>query len=56
MKLTAPTKLVFWIATILVLLGLLAFFITIPFVSDYKYWFEVGAFILLWLGVALTGF
>jgi len=56
MRLTAPTKLVFWIATILALLGLLAAFITIPFVSDYKYWVEVAAFVLLWAGVYFKGF
>lgn len=56
MRLTAPTKQVFWIATILALLGLLAFFIEIPFVSDYKYWFEFAAFALLWAGVYFKGF
>jgi len=56
MRLTAPTKLVFWIATALALLGLLAFFVTIPFVSDYKFWFEFVAFALLWAGVYFKGF
>ena len=56
MRLTAPTKVVFWIATAIALLGLLAYFVTIPFVSDNKFLFELVAFILLWAGVYFKGF
>jgi len=56
MKLTPPTKNVYWIATVLAVLGLLGTFVSIPFVSVYAFWFVVVAFVLLWLGVSMKGF
>ena len=56
MKLTPPTKNVYWIATVLAVLGLLGSFVSIPFVSMYYFWFVVVAFVLLWLGVSMKGF
>ncbi|MDK2981189.1 MAG: hypothetical protein PWQ55_1536 [Chloroflexota bacterium] len=56
MRLTPPTKNVYWIATILAVLGLVATFVSIPFVSAYAFWFVVVAFVLLWLGVSMKGF
>ena len=56
MKITAPTKNVFWIATALSVLGLVASFVSIPFVSANAFWFVVIGNVLLWLGVALKGF
>ena len=56
MKLTPPTKNVFWIATVLAAVGLVASFVTIPFVSAYAFWFVVVGFVLLWLGNAMKGF
>ena len=56
MKLTPPTKNVFWIATVLAALGLVASFVAIPFVSTYAFWFVVVGFVLLWLGNAMKGF
>ena len=56
MKITAPTKKVFWIATVLSALGLVSKFVGIPFVSANAFWFIVVGNVLLWLGVALKGF
>jgi hypothetical protein len=56
MRLSAPTKLVFWIATAIAILGLLAAFVPIPFVSDNKFWVEFVAFALLWAGAYFKGF
>jgi len=56
MKLTPPTKNVFWISTVLSALGLVANFVSIPFVSAYAFWFVVVGNVLLWLGNAMKGF
>jgi len=56
MKLTPPTKNVFWISTALSVLGLVASFVSIPFVSANAFWFVVVGNVLLWLGNAMTGF
>jgi hypothetical protein len=56
MKLTPPKKIVFWVATVLAALGLLASFVAIPFVSANAFWFVVVGFVLLWLGNTVKGF
>ena len=57
MKLTPPTKNVYWIATVLAVLGLIGEFTSVvAFLSDYSFWFVVVAFVLLWLGVSMKGF
>jgi hypothetical protein len=56
MRLTPPKKNVFWISTVLAALGLVASFVSIPFVSAYAFWFVVVGFVLLWLGNAVKGF
>ncbi len=56
MKLTPPTKNVFWIATVLAALGLIGNFVSIPFVSAYAFWFVLVGFVLLWLGNTVKGF
>jgi hypothetical protein len=56
MRLTAPTKMVFYVSLVLALLGLVAAFVDIPFVTDYKFWFEFAAFVLLGAGVYFKGF
>ena len=55
MKLSPPTNVVFFLATIFGVLGILAFFMSIPFVSDNKFWFEAAAFALLWAGAFFKG-
>lgn len=58
MRLTPPKKNVFWIATILVVLGVLGKFVPgLPaFFSTYSFWFVLIGFVLLWLGNAVKGF
>ncbi|MDO9546868.1 MAG: hypothetical protein Q7J07_09005 [Pelolinea sp.] len=56
MKISAPTKKVFWISTVLSALGLVASFVSIPFVSANAFWFVVVGNVLLWLGNAMKGF
>ena len=55
MKLNAPKKLTWLIAVVLGLLGLLGYFIAIPFVSVNGFWFVVAGFGLLGLGTSLKG-
>jgi len=56
MRLTPPKKIVFWISTIIAVLGILGTFVAIPFVSSYAFWFVVVGFALLWMGNAVKGF
>ena len=55
-KLTPPTKNVFWISTVLSALGLVARFVNIPFVSANAFWFVLIGNVLLWLGNTMKGF
>ena len=50
MKLSAPKQNTFWVATVLAVLGLLGNLASIPFVSEYAFWFVVVGFIVLWIG------
>lgn len=56
MRLTRPTRNVFWISTVLSVLGILGALTSIPFVSEYAFWFMVVGNLLLWLGVTLKNF
>ena len=56
MRLTPPTKNVFWISVILAALGLIGTFVAIPFVSAYAFWFVLIGYVLLFLGNAAKGF
>ena len=56
MKLTPPTKLVFWISVILAGLGILGSLISIPVVSSYTFLLVAIGYILLFLGNLLKGF
>lgn len=47
MRLNAPTKIVWIIALILGILGVLGFFADIPIVSEYHFWFVVVGWLLL---------
>lgn len=55
MKLTPPKGITFWISVILVVLGIVASFVAIPFVSTYALWFVVAGFVLLVLGLLIKG-
>ena len=57
MKLTPPTTLVFWIATVVAALAIVSNFVSkLPVVGGNEFLFMVVAFVLLWLGVALKDF
>ncbi|MEN8241622.1 MAG: hypothetical protein ABFS17_06855 [Chloroflexota bacterium] len=55
MKLSAPKTVVWWIAVIAGVLGILGTFVTLPFVSAYAFWLVAAAFILLALATFLKG-
>jgi hypothetical protein len=56
MKITPPTKNVFWVSVVLAALGLLGQYVNIPFVSDYNFYFVLVGYIVLFLGNTLKGF
>ena len=56
MKLSAPKNTTFWVATVLALLGFVGNFVSLPFVSDFAFWFVVVGFVVLWLGNYVKGF
>lgn len=56
MKLTPPTKNVFWISVVLAALGLVGQYVSVPFVSAYNFYFVLVGYILLFLGVTMKGF
>jgi hypothetical protein len=53
MNLSAPKSTTFYIALVLGVLGILGFFIQLPFISGYAFWFVAIGFILLVLGIML---
>ena len=55
MPVHAPAQLTFLISLVLAVLGVLAIFVTIPFVSMYAFWFVVAAYVVLALGCVLKG-
>ena len=56
MKLTPPTKNVFYVSVVLAVLGLVGQYVSIPFVSGYNFYFVLVAYIVLFLGNVMTGF
>ena len=56
MKLSAPKQIVWMIAVVLGVLGILGYFVTIPFASAYAFWLVTIGFALLVSGTALKGF
>lgn len=56
MKLTPPTKTVFWVSVVLAVLGLIGRYLTVPFLSDYYFYFVLVGYIVLALGNAMKGF
>jgi hypothetical protein len=61
MRLSAPTKVIFWVATIVAILAVLSVVLaqagifTIPVIAHYAFWFLTIAYVLLTLGVTLKG-
>ncbi|HUV16059.1 MAG TPA: hypothetical protein VMW28_05800 [Pelolinea sp.] len=56
MKLTPPKQNTFWVATVLAALGLVGSFVSLPFVSQYAFWFVLVGFVVLWFGNFVKGF
>jgi hypothetical protein len=56
MKLNAPKKNTWWVAVVLGVVGIIANFVTIPFLSGIAFWLVVVAFVLLALATYLKGF
>lgn len=55
MKLSAPTNAVWGVATALGVVGIIANFVSIPFVSAYAFWFLLAGFAILALSCLLKG-
>jgi predicted membrane channel-forming protein YqfA (hemolysin III family) len=55
METNAPKQVTLLISVVLAVLGLLGFFVSIPFVSVYAFWLVVAGFVLLLLGCLLKG-
>ena len=56
MKLNPPKKLTFWISVVLVVLGLIGSFVSIPFVSGAAFWFVLVGYVVLVAGLLIKGF
>ncbi len=56
MRLTPPTKNVFYLSAALVVVGLIAQIVTIPFLSGVAFWIVLVGYVLLFLGNTMKGF
>lgn len=56
MKLNAPKQIVWIIALVLGILGILGYLIPLPVVTGLAFWMVTVGFVLLVLGTALKGF
>lgn len=56
MRLSPPKQITFWIAVILVILGVLASLGSIPALAGNAFWLVVIGFIVLALGTLIKGF
>jgi hypothetical protein len=56
MRLNPPTKNVFYLSAVLVVVGLIAEIITIPFLSSVAFWIVLVGYLLLFLGNTMKGF
>jgi hypothetical protein len=52
-KLKTPAQPVFLVALALLVLAMIGNFATVPFVSNYPFWFAVGGYVVLALGSIL---
>lgn len=55
MTLSAPTQAVFWIAVVLAVIALIAYFGVIASIITYAFWILLIAFIVLAVGCLLRG-
>jgi hypothetical protein len=56
MRLTPPKNITFWVAVILVVLGVIGKLTTVPILTPYSWWFVFIGFIVLMLGNLVRGF
>jgi hypothetical protein len=56
MRLTPPKKNVFYLSAIFAVVGLIANFVSIPFLSGITFWLVVIGYVLLFMGNAVRGF
>ncbi len=55
MKPSAPKKLIWAIALILGIIGIIGHFVSIDFISQNQFWFVVAGFVLLAIGTTFKG-
>ena len=55
MTLSAPKQITFWVAVVVAVIGLIASFVAIPFLSGYALWIVVLGFIILAAGNMMEG-
>lgn len=55
MNLNAPTQVVFIISLIIAVLALIGHFAFVPFITEYKFWFAMVAYIVLAAACVLKG-
>lgn len=55
MNLNAPTQVVFIIALIIAVLAVIGHFTLVPFVTEYKFWFAMVAYVVLAAACVLKG-
>jgi len=55
MRLSAPTKNIFYISVALLVLALIGHFVVIPYVSMYQFWIAIAAYVVLAAGNVLKG-
>lgn len=56
MKFNAPKKVVWWIALIVAVLGVIGHFVAIPVISGIAFWLVLAGYVLLFLGTTVKGF
>jgi hypothetical protein len=55
MNLSAPTQVVFIISLIIAVLALIGYFVNIPYVTQYQFWFAIVAYVVLAAGCLMKG-
>jgi hypothetical protein len=55
MNLSAPTQVVFIISLIIAVLALIGHFVMVPFVTEFKFWVAIVAYVILAAGCVLKG-
>ena len=55
MNLNPPTQLVFILSLIIAVLALIGHFVMVPFITEFKFWFAMAAYIVLAAACVLKG-